>query len=47
MTSPRKYRKKPVEGNEVVWLAHGFIRNGQWEPAGDGGWFPEQTGESN
>ena len=25
---------------------HGFIRNGQWEPAGDGGWFPEQTGES-
>ena len=25
---------------------HGFIRNGEWEPAGDGGWFPEQTGES-
>jgi hypothetical protein len=19
---------------------HGFIRNGQWEPSGDGGWFP-------
>src|SRR5487761_2052918 len=22
---------------------HGFIRGGTWEPAGDGGWFPEMV----
>ncbi len=21
---------------------HGFIRNGKWEPAGDGGWQPDE-----